>query len=114
MSDALCTIMIIHSTLWEAIKIVPLRIFFQVYFKVTPEKVIWSVQVGSVYLTWQSFLQNILLFYLCAYPAVTGGGGAGLCQVKKQGNWLLICTTSDQVGLGLTMPYSVFRILRSV
>lgn len=67
--------MIIHSTLWEAIKIVPLRIFFQVYFKVTPEKVIWSVQVGSVYLTWQSFLQNILLFYLCACPAVTGGGG---------------------------------------
>lgn len=42
MNDALCTIMIMHSTLWEAIKIFLLRVFFFKPILVSQEKVIWG------------------------------------------------------------------------
>lgn len=113
MNDALCAVMIIHSTLWEAIKIFPLRIFFQVCFKVTPEKVTWSIQEGSLYLTWQSFPQNILLFYSWVHPAVKAGRDRSVpaTEAEKQASHLH-CV--KQIWVDLTMPYSTFRILRSV
>lgn len=64
---------------------------------------------GTVCLTWQISLQNILLFYLCVYHTVKGKKGS-LSEGKKKNLHVLLYLGS--------MPYSsylycTFQILKT-
>lgn len=112
MNDALCTIMIMHSTLWEAIKIFLLRVFFfKAYFRVTRESNMRFSRRLCILNLAELSAKYFGILFMCASCSERGEWELAWKKGRKEVSHLHYI---KEVWLGLTISYCTFQFLRSI